>query len=245
MLSTNEGERGTRLDAWLYIEEITHRTLNEYTAMLAIVRRASHSVTDETTEQVFETAEQALDEVATRLRAAAMSFLALRPPLDDHVRDLNRELEALCAALSRSFSPHRRITLTLTSEPVTVDAFRCWQLSLIIFELVTNAARHAFLLRRRGFINVMTSVRGGKIECAVVDDGICDDTAPSGRGTAIIDALINDLGGTISRHYAVTGSTILLSIPCDEDIFPPKVRRIAQPCSPPPGSGPSDIGSIE
>lgn len=188
MLTTSgHAESGQRPDAWLYLEEITHRALNEYTAMLAIVRRASRAVTDETSEQ-------ALDEVAAKLRAAAMSFLALRPPMDGLWRDLSRELEPLCASLSNSFSSSRQITLTLTSEPVTISAYRCWQLSLIISELVTNAARHAFRLRPNGSIEVTISVRDGSIKCAVVDDGICEEKIMPGRGTTIVNALVNDLG---------------------------------------------------
>jgi two-component sensor histidine kinase len=221
MLSTSgnaEPGQTTRPDAWLYLEEITHRALNEYTVMLAIVRRASRSVMDETSER-------ALDEVAARLRAAAMSFLALRPPMDGLLRDVSRELETLCASLSDSFLSHRRINLTLTSEPVAISAYRCWQLSLIISELVTNAARHAFRLRPSGFIEVTTRIRDDNIECAIVDDGICEETVKPGRGTAIVDALVNDLGGTISRHHAVTGSTIILSIPRAEVFFVPATRR--------------------
>lgn len=224
-----------RPDAWLYLEEITHRALNEYTAMLAIVRRAGRSVTDETSEQ-------ALDEVATRLRAAAMSFLALRPPMDGLLRDLSRELEPLCASLSESFSSSRRITLTLTTEPVAISSYRCWQMSLVISELVTNAARHAFRLRPSGSIEVTTSVRDGNIECAVVDDGICEETIIPGRGTKIIDALVNDLGGTISRHHAVTGSIIVLSIPCAEAIFVPASRGMIQAYPHPSALGSTDMG---
>jgi two-component sensor histidine kinase len=241
MLSNSEGAesgQGTRPDAWLYLEEITHRALNEYTAMLAIVRSASRVVTDEASEQ-------ALGEVATRLRAAAMSFLALRPPMDGHLRDLSRELEPLCASLSSSFLSCRRITLTLTSESVAISAYRCWQLSLVVSELVTNAARHAFRLRQDGLIEVTTSVRNGNIECAVVDDGICDENITPGRGTAIVDALVNDLGGTISRHHSVTGSTIMLSIPRAEVFFVPAARRFVKSRSRPRAFGLSDIGDAE
>jgi len=229
MLSTignTESGQAARPDAWLYLEEITHRALNEYTVMLAIVRQASRCVPDKTSEQ-------ALDAVAARLRAAAMSFLALRPPMDGLLRDLSRELETLCASLSDSFLSHRRITLSLTSEPVAISAYRCWQLSLIVSELVTNAARHAFLLRPSGFIEVTTRIRDENIECAIADDGICEETIKPGRGTAIVDALVNDLGGTISRRHGVTGSTIVLSIPRAEVFFVPAARR----------NGPSSLSS--
>lgn len=233
-----DGGNTPRPGAWLYLEEITHRALNEYTAMLAIVRRASRSVMDESSEL-------ALDEVAAKLRAAAMSFLALRPPMDGLLRDLSGELEPLCASLSQSFSSSRQITLTLTADPVAISAYRCWQLSLVISELVTNAARHAFRLRPSGSIEVTTRIHDGNIECAVVDDGICEEKVMPVRGTAIVNALVNDLGGTISRFHAVTGSIIVLSIPCAEALFIPAARRFAQSCPHPPALGDTDIEDIE
>ena len=98
-----------RPDAWLYIDEVTHRTLKEYTAILALVRRAAAVVLDETSGQ-------ALEDVAIRLRAAAASLRALRPPREGHVRGLDQELEALCTALTKSVLSPR--ALLLPSRPI-------------------------------------------------------------------------------------------------------------------------------
>jgi two-component sensor histidine kinase len=216
---SSETDRATRSETWLYLEEFTHRAVNDYTAMLAIVRRAAHTVTDDISES-------ALKELANRLQAAAMSLRALRPPADGVLRDLSQELEPLCASLSNSILSPRQIRLTLTSEPVVINAHRCWQLSLIISELVTNAARHAFRSRDHGSINITTVVRGSSIECAVVDNGACGDSFVPGRGTAIVNALVKDLSGAITRNHMITGSVIVFSIPLADAFFiPAKDRR--------------------
>ena len=228
MLSSDIGASQDRLpaaEAKLYLEEFTHRTLNDYTILLAIVRRAARNISDEA-------AEIALKEISHRLRAAATSLIALRPPADGLLRDLSRELEPLCASLSDSIMAYGRIALALSSEPVAISAYRCWQLSLIISELVTNAARHAFANRRNGLINVITAVRGGTIECAVADNGGCKPDFAPGRGTMIVNALVSDLGGAITRNHSVNGSTIVISIPLAEAFFSPTKTKPASKRAP-------------
>ena len=183
--------------------------------MLAIVRRATQTVSDEA-------GLQALIEVGIRLRASAMTYLALRPPQDAGVRDLGQELAALCSSISNSMLSARGIALTLSSDPVAIDAFRCWQISLIVSELVVNAARHAFREREEGAISVKVSARGGYLECTVSDDGRPYGVASPGRGSAIVNALIRDLSGTISREYSDRGSSISLFVPLTDTILIPR-----------------------
>jgi two-component sensor histidine kinase len=229
MLSNNPdpslGGGTARPDAWLYLEEITHRTLNDYTAMLAIVRRASLSVGDETSGR-------ALADVAVRLRASATTLQVLRPPREGLVRDLDHELEVLCKAITNALLSPRGITLTLSSEPVTISSYRCWQISLIISELLTNAARHAFRDAIRGSITVDVCVRNDTIQCTIADDGTSRGDATPGRGTAIVNALIDDLGGTIARRFSGAGSAITFTIPLAEAFFRPSLQ--VQPKTPSP-----------
>ena|ERR1700722_19881184 len=204
----------TRPDAWLYLEEITHRALNDYTAMLAIVRCAALTVGDKKSGQ-------ALADVTVRLRAAATTVQVLRPPRDGDIRSLDEELETLCAAITTSILSPRGITLTLSSEPVIVSAYRSWQISLVISELITNAARHAFRHASQGSIAVTVRVRGETIQCAIADDGACQGNATPGRGTAIVNALIDDLGGIITRRFSAAGSAIAFTIPLAKSFFRP------------------------
>ena len=203
---------------WLYLEEVTHRVLNEYTVMIAMLRRATKMVLDKN-------AETTLNEISDRLRTAATYIRALRPPTDRFLRDISRELEPLCESLSNSIRSYGRIELVLSSEPVAISAYRCWQLSLIISELVTNAARHAFRTRDDGLINVLTAVRGGNIECAVLDNGRCEPTFTPGRGTAIVNTLVGDFGGAITRSQSINGSAIVFSIPLAEAFFTPTTTQ--------------------
>jgi two-component sensor histidine kinase len=204
-VSETDFQRPTAADAWLYIDEITHRTLNDYTAMLSMLRRASAGMSDAAGVAV-------LDAVSARLRAAATAYGALRPLGGSLVRKLDDDLECLCASLTSSILADRSIRLTLTAEPTVLGAQRSWQVSLIVSELVMNAAKHAFDADA-GAIVVNVRVIGQTIQCAVIDNGKGSRGYIPGRGTGIVDALAAGLGGQIIRQFSNAGSTVVLCVP--------------------------------
>lgn len=192
-------------DVWLYVSEISHRTLNDYMALLGMLRRAASLVDDLAVNSL-------LGDMADRLCASAHAHQALRRPRENGPRDLHDELLTLCGALSRSALADRGVRLTLVSEPLTLDARQCWQICLIISELVMNAARHAFD-EGPGVIAIDARVVGDDVCCAVADDGSANRSPLPGSGTAIVDGLAFELGGRIARCYGPKGSTVVLSIP--------------------------------
>ncbi len=194
------------MPAWLYLDEVTHRALNDYAVLLSIVRRASLAVSDPASGQ-------ALDEVALRLRATAEAFRALSPPHNSSPRNLEEELETLCTALSSSILSGSSIRLTLISDPVSVSANQSWKICLIVTELVRNAAQHAFRFRQDGAIVIELSNHAGAIRCGVIDNGHANPGAVPGRGSAILNSLAVELGGTLFRKHSDQGSEILLEIP--------------------------------
>jgi two-component sensor histidine kinase len=139
------------------------------------------------------------------------------------MRDLSQELANLCTHISSSIlSPHG-IRLNLSSDPVAMSAFRCWQLSLVISELVANAARHAFRHREAGAVTIKICACDEVLRCAIIDDGAAAGVVSPGRGTAIVNALISDLGGAISREHSGTGSTVAFYVPLADAILIPKI----------------------
>ena len=211
MVSKMPGDAPAHNGAWLYLDEVMHRILNDYTVMLSTVRYAALTVSDAKTGA-------ALDEITHRLNASATAFRALSPPLDHAPRDLDEELETLCANLTASILAKEGIQLSFGADPVQLDAQRCWKICLVVSELLTNAARHAFLGRERGSIAVELAAFAGMIRCVVIDDGIAPEKVVPGRGSAILDAIAAELGGTLSRQYTGLGSTMVLEVPLTEHL---------------------------
>jgi two-component sensor histidine kinase len=95
-----------------------------------------------------------------------------------------------------------------------MDSERCWRLGLVVSELITNSARHAFG-ENGGLIRVELLPSTSMIECYVTDNGTNSHTICPGNGTKIIASLIKSLGGTIDQHFGPKGATAVLIFPAE------------------------------
>src|SRR5207302_10719491 len=127
----------------------------------------------------------------------AASQRMLRPPLTTAPADLSANLIQLCHAMTSSGLAERDIELHLAvTEPVMLDAKRCWRAELIVSELITNASRHAFT-SRAGRISVAVETAAGQVICRVRDDGSPTATLKRGLGSELIDTLAPDPDGYV------------------------------------------------
>jgi two-component sensor histidine kinase len=201
---------------YLYVAEFLHRVHNEYTCAISLVTRlAARSSHEET--------KTALAQIINRLHALAASHQMLRPPSTTAPADLSANLAQLCYAMTSSGLAERDIELHLTvTEPVMLDAERCWRAELIVSEFITNASRHAFT-SQAGHISVTVETAAGQIICRVSDDGSPSAALKRGLGSELIDALAADLDGYVERIHKASGTTITLYFPQDLD-EPPTVN---------------------
>jgi two-component sensor histidine kinase len=195
---------------YLYLAELLHRVHNEYTCAISLANRlAAESAHQET--------KTALRQIINRLHALAASHQILQPPLTASSADLSANLIELCHAMTSSGLADRDIELHLAvTEPVMLDAKRCWRAELIISELITNASRHAFT-SQAGRISVAVETAAGQIICRVSDDGSPTAALKRGLGSELIDALAADLDGYVERIHKASGTTITLFFPQDLD----------------------------
>ena len=191
---------------YLYLAEFLHRVHNEYTCAISLANRlAARSAHEET--------KIALVQIVNRLHALAASHQILRPPLAAASADLSANLIQLCHAMTSAELAERNIELQLSvTEPVMLDAKRCWQAELIISELITNALRHAFT-SRAGRISVAVETAAGQIICRVSDDGSPSANIKRGVGSELIDALAADLDGYVERTHKASGTSATLFFP--------------------------------
>jgi two-component sensor histidine kinase len=187
----------------LFVGELAHRVCNEYAAVISRVELAAARATSNE-------AKATLEQTAERLNDFANVHRALRMPAED-CAELSDYLENLCRALSRSRLHDEGIELTLVEERVVLSAERCWHVGLIVSELVTNAAKHAFE-KRGGRIRVEIRVERDRVLCCVMDDGKWKHRRP-GRGTKITDALASRIGGKLVRDFGPCGTAVTLIFP--------------------------------
>jgi two-component sensor histidine kinase len=194
-------------EEWLLLREYSHRINNEIaSAISSISLAAARSASEEV--------KVALATVIDRLENYARVDRALRMPEQATSIDAATYLQQLCQAISRSRLDFKGIELVLVERPLIINSERCWRLGMIVSELITNAARHAF--RERGGTIVVELLSSMSIvECRVTDNGTAKANPRSGHGFKIIDALAKGLSGNIRQHFGPGGSTSVVSFPYD------------------------------
>jgi two-component sensor histidine kinase len=191
------------LDESLLMREFTHRVVNDWSSAISAVSLAARRSDDPRVKS-------ALGVVIDRLYRHAQLFRALQMPQSETMIDAAEYLERLCLAVGESKLDSMNIRLVLAADPLAMRADRCWRLGMIVMELVTNAARHAFQGRDEGTIRVDLFRRGRCTECRVTDNGSASKTIRPGNGLTIVKDLAGSLGGTIKHRSGRHGSTAIL-----------------------------------
>jgi two-component sensor histidine kinase len=187
------------------LHELIHRINNEFSSLIgAVSRTAARSVNHEV--------KVALAHIIELLCHYAELHRALQMPENDTHIDAAAYLENLCLSITRSKLDGKKIDLVLTASPLRLPSERCWRLGMIVYELVTNAARHAFG-NGKGQIRLELSRAGKLVECRVIDNGSAPKDMLRGRGLKIVDELVKGLDGRLDQRFGQRGSFSTLTFP--------------------------------
>jgi two-component sensor histidine kinase len=192
-------------DERVLLHELNHRINNEFAAAISAVSVAAARSSDRAVKA-------ALCGVGELLHHYADVHRALQTPDHDTPVDAATYLHQLCVSISRSKLENREITLALSAQSLQLPAERCWRLEMILYELITNAARHAFE-GGGGEIRVAVRLDGAFVKCSVQDNGSAAPNMHPGRGLQIVDALSEALGGCFKQTFGPQGSRSLLVFP--------------------------------
>ena len=105
------------------------------------------------------------------------------------------------------------IHLLLSADTLPLESERCWRLALAIYELVTNAVRHACFDGRDGEIKIELMRAGSWVNCRVTDNGSGLGRIKLGRGLRIVGDLACSLGGRIDRTSGPIWNSFSLDFP--------------------------------
>ena len=191
------------------LNEIDHRTRNNYQTVLAMIELQSRRATNDS-------AREALRQVSDRIQAIANASqqLAVRSADIGRVR-LNDHLCGLVQHIERGLS-RDGIYVDCDVDEITADADKATSISIIVNELVTNAIKHAFNGEGSGRVRV-SGRSGEQFELIVADDG--SGIRPnrrkesSGLGSKLVESFARQLG---AKHQVTSndqGTTHRLLIP--------------------------------
>lgn len=197
----------SRLEWQLLLRELTHRVNNEFAAAIGMVSICAARCSDPGVRSL-------LSVVADRLHGHAQVHRSLTMPAHDDPIDAAAYLRRLCHSISRSKLEFRNIKLELVEHRFLMRSQRCWRLGMMISEIITNSARHAFG-ERGGTIRVELQPLGASVRCMVADNGTGAATGRPGYGTAIIQAMVDSLDGTLDRDFGPHGAITVVTFPVE------------------------------
>ncbi|MEO9132874.1 MAG: sensor histidine kinase [Sphingomonas sp.] len=209
--ATQERDRQIE-DRDLFLAEFDHRMKNHFAIVAGLLDMQKRRASDPATAEALEAAQLRVDSIA---RAHLHLYRGSDQPGTVEIRDY---LGDLCAALSESLFPKGGIVLTCDCDEAALPRDRAVSIGLIVNELVTNAAKHAFPGRDLGSITVSFRTKEGGWALKVADNGIGmpDAATPPGHdnglGSRLIEAFARQASGVISTKSDASGTCVTLEL---------------------------------
>lgn len=191
------------------LNEIDHRTRNNYSTVLALVQLQAQRAGDSKVKA-------ALQQVTDRIQAiaGASERLAIQSRDLDRIR-LQDHLCGLVGQIERGMA-REGIDVGCEVDEVSASADAATSISIIVNELVTNAIKHAFNGERSGSVWVRGKA-GDMFELTVEDDGqgigVGTRTGRAGLGTKLVESFVRQLNAKYEVVSTEKGTTHRLVIP--------------------------------
>lgn len=131
---------------------------------------------------------------------AAMELISRRMTAEGPL-DLAAYLEDVADFWTRACEG-RPVRLDVRGQSALLPDSHLLPLAIITHELISNACRHAFPGDRRGSIAVAFSRAVGGVSLVVRDSGIGSEKLEPGEGLALVQGLVEHLGGAMSIETA-------------------------------------------
>lgn len=191
----------------LLLREIDHRTKNNFamvSSLVEIQRRRSES----------DDVKAALGAVLARIESFSRAHLHLYRGADNMSSvEMRSYVGELGEALSQALTLHGGITLSSEADDITMDRDRAATIGLLINELATNAAKHAFQGRERGAVEIKFHRTEEGWRLVVADNGIGIDPAKAeqskgGLGQRLVEAFVRQANGTLTTQSDGSGTRV-------------------------------------
>jgi two-component sensor histidine kinase len=191
----------TEPDRGLALREANHRFLNTLAVLGGLLRVDFGDFADPAVRD-------AVAVFSSRIQAFAGVHRTLGEPPGESAGamvDAPAHLTRLCAELCATHLAPRGLHCEFRSDLGVLPRETCQTLSLIVVELVTNAAKHAFVGRSSGRIRVSLLRESAAWVCQVADNGSGLRGRPTGDGMKLVRRLARGLGADVRVHSDASG----------------------------------------
>ncbi|WP_281984647.1 sensor histidine kinase [Thalassorhabdomicrobium marinisediminis] len=188
--------------------ELNHRVKNS----LAIV----NSVISMEARNAPEDAQPRLTRLSNRVTAIGALYEAMA--VSDAIDKVQADdyLGGIVDNLRDALAQDEDITITAQIAPLILAGRHAVCIGLILNEVITNSVKHAFTADSSGQVDVTLTVDGDEVVTTVADNGrgMADNgTPPTGLGSRLVNAFVQDLDGTIDRTSSDKGTTTTIRFP--------------------------------
>jgi two-component sensor histidine kinase len=200
-------------DRDLFLAEVDHRMKNNFAIVAGLLDLQKRRAAEPATAAALETAQMRVDSIA---RAHRHLYRGTGQPGTVEISDY---LTDLCGALAESLFLQGGITLACDSDQAAVPRDRAVSIGLVVNELVTNAAKHAFPGRDLGTITVgLRNRQEGGWRLTVADDGVgmpkhaARSEKGGGLGARLVAAFARQAGGTLRTESDNSGTRVVMEL---------------------------------
>ena len=190
----------------LVLRKSHHRMKNKLTLLGATVRR-------DFTRAGGRDMSVAVDRLERRIVAFGRLYQLLSDNDDLTQISVETFFENLCGALSEAVLEPAGVRCEAVIESGALPAWQCHRLALMLTELVTNAAKHAFPSKNGALIRIEMVNRDGSWFCTVTDNGVGATGPLQGAGSRILEGLARSLGARLHGEAGHGGTCVSIVMP--------------------------------
>lgn len=188
----------------LVLRESHHRMKNTLTLLGASVRRDFTRAKDMSV---------AVDRLERRIVAFGRLYQLLSDNDDLAMISVEAFFGGLCGALSEAVLEPAGIRCEASIESGTLPAWQCHRLALMLTELVTNAAKHAFPNKKSALIRIEVANHEGSWLCTVTDNGVGAVGPLQGVGSRILEGLARSISARMQGEAGQGGTRVTIAMP--------------------------------
>jgi light-regulated signal transduction histidine kinase (bacteriophytochrome) len=158
---------------------------------------------------------RAVEEASRRLSAVGLVHRRLYRGDQFETIDGGRYVEELCADTLASMGEEWAAHIALDLAPVMLPTDRAISMGLVLTELIINANKYAYG-GAAGPLAIRLAEERASFQLTVADKGVGRTSTRKGFGSRMIDALVKQLGGTLSYEDDAPGLRAVLTAPVAE-----------------------------
>jgi two-component sensor histidine kinase len=189
-------------DREMLLLELEHRVKNNFSSIASVLRLQMNAADPET--------QRALQTALGRVESFARAHSFLYHDFDRTGQvNMRAYIGDLCGAIASSFAAERTLRIEYEADPSYLPRDRAIVIGLLINEVATNSAKHAFDDKTSGTIRIRFSEDSRAYHLTVADNGrgMNEHRRPGSLGLTLIDALADQARGTMRRDTGETGTS--------------------------------------